>query len=244
MRPALVLAAGETLGASRADLLPAAAAWECVHTYSLVHDDLPCMDDDDLRRGRDALHRAFGVEVAVRAGAFLLASAFELVAASPRAGEEVRDVLARAAGELGMVGGQALDILGEGRDDLGYDDLVEIHRRKTAALIAGAVEAGGVIAGASAERRALLRAAGEAAGLAFQIADDILDAVSTPEAMGKPTRSDAMKGKRTYPGLLGVAEARARAQASRDEALAALSRAGVEDGPLPALFDFMVERTK
>ena len=244
LRPALLLATADALRANAAEAEAVAAAWECVHTYSLVHDDLPCMDDDDLRRGRPSTHRAFSVPVAVRAGAYLLATAFSLVGRIPDLSRrfEVARILGDASGAKGMVGGQALDILGEHDHAATVEDLERIHKGKTAALISGAVVAGGVLGGASAAALERLARAGASIGLAFQIADDILDATSTPEAMGKPTQADASKGKRTYPALLGIDAARARADAALDAALRDLAGAGVPDGPLPDLFRFVVRR--
>lgn len=246
LRPALCLAACEACGGARADALPAAAALECVHTYSLVHDDLPSMDDDDLRRGRPACHVAFGIPTATRAGLALLALAFRTVArayAGRPQGQEILLDLAAASGAEGMVGGQWLDVSGAGTAH-DIEAVEAIHRRKTAALIAGAVVLGARASGASPERLAALRRAGEAAGLAFQVVDDILDVESSAAAMGKPVRADAAKGKTTVPAVLGLEGARARAAEHVRAAEAALAEAGAGASSLADLARFVAARRR
>ena len=229
VRPLLAIAAGEAIAASEpAALLPIAVAFELVHTYSLVHDDLPCMDDDDLRRGVPAVHKAFGEGPAVLVGDALLSEAF-LLAAETGDTALVRE-LAQAAGHAGMIGGQADDIgMGGPVDDL--DRLLDLHRRKTGALIRGAVRAGAVAAGASLDELAALTAYGEAVGLAFQLADDALDAESDAAADGPPS----------FVRLLGRDATIARARSLASEAIERVRRFERRE-PLEALARFTVER--
>ncbi len=212
VRPMLCMLATEASGAPAALSLPCATALEYVHTYSLIHDDLPAMDDDDLRRGKPTCHKVFGEGQAILAGDGLLTEAFRVLAVDgtlpPEARVEAMAVLADASGFRGMVGGQSLDLEGEAltRQGESYDlvHLQHIHRLKTGALIRAALELGAIAAGAHGEVRGLLREAGAAMGLAFQIQDDLLDATSSAEHMGKRVGKDAAKGKITYPLLLGI----------------------------------------
>jgi len=212
VRPVLCLLAAESLGADAKSALPCAVALEYVHTYSLVHDDLPAMDDDDLRRGKPTNHKVFGDGQAILAGDGLLTEAFGILARdgalSPQQKIEAIGTLAEAAGWQGMVGGQSLDLEGEGLvksgQPYGLEQLQLIHRLKTGALLRASLELGGIAAGADDGGREILREAGDALGLAFQIMDDILDATSTADAMGKSVRKDNEKGKITYPKLLGL----------------------------------------
>jgi geranylgeranyl diphosphate synthase type II len=248
LRPVLVLAAAEACGAPAARVLPAALGLECLHTYSLIHDDLPAMDDDDLRRGRPTCHKAFDEATAILAGDGLLTLAFELLARNARVrgvppgavGEAVR-VLAVAAGAAGMVGGQLADIQAEGRR-VTLAGLKAIHAGKTGALIRAAAEVGGLLAGGRPFQRRALRAYGRHIGLAFQVADDILNVVGEPEKLGKATGSDAKRGKATYPALLGLQKARLFAQNELQAALRALKPLGRRGEPLAALARFVVER--
>ncbi len=246
VRPALCLMACEACGVPRRQAMPAALALEMVHTYSLVHDDLPAMDDDDLRRGRPTVHRAFDEATAVLAGDALLTLAFETLAASdlqaPRRAALVLE-LARAAGWAGMVGGQALDLEAEGRR-LALPGLLGIHRRKTGALLMASVRMGGLAAGAPPRRMDALTAYGRAVGLAFQIQDDILDVTGSEAKMGKRLRKDAGAGKATFPVLLGLARSRARAQALAAEAVRALAPLGRRAEPLALLARFIVSRER
>ena len=241
IRPILALAAGEVCGAPPRLVLPFACAVEMIHTYSLVHDDLPAMDDDDLRRGRPTSHRVWGEGLAILVGDALLTEAFRAMAGArgvpaPRALRAVAEVAA-AAGEEGMVGGQALDLAAEGsRASLGR--VQGIHRRKTGALLRSAVRVGALVAGAHTPTLRRLTAYGEHLGLAFQIADDILDAAGGPATDG---RTDRELGKATYPGVLGLAGARAAAARERDAALAAL-RGLARAEPLRALAAYVVAR--
>lgn len=212
VRPMLCLLAAESVGASVEMALSGALALEYLHTYSLIHDDLPAMDDDDLRRGKPTCHVAFGEAHAILAGDGLQAEAFAVLAsdASIPADRRVEAIilLAEASGWLGMVGGQALDLEGEAVESYGLDHLKTIHRLKTGALLRASLEIGGVLGGAESCSRGALRSAGAYLGLAFQIQDDILDATSDAVTLGKRTGKDAGKGKITYPALLGLDGAR------------------------------------
>ncbi len=210
LRPALLLAAGESCGAERATLLPAAVALELIHAFSLVHDDLPAMDDDDLRRGLPTNHVRFGEATAILAGDALACLAFELIARETPQQDLVAQlivILGRATGTQGMIGGQVLDLLAEGTPA----DLVvvrEIHLRKTAALIRASCEMAAVCARADAATSFALAQYGERIGLAFQITDDLLDLTATAEQVGKRTRKDLERGKLTWPGVVGIEAAR------------------------------------
>ncbi len=248
IRPILVLAAAEAVGADRGPLRPYACALEMIHAYSLVHDDLPAMDDDDLRRGRPTNHKVFGEGMAILAGDALLTEAFAVMSGD-RGGSSVsgdRRVhaireLAVAAGAEGMVGGQAGDILAEGvAADLA---LVEsIHRRKTGALLRAAVRIGALLGGSDAPRLERLTAFGEAIGLAFQVADDLLDETGNTQATGKSAQRDRARGKSTYPSVLGVDGARAMLRGLLDKALAALDGLGEPAEPLRDIARMIVTR--
>lgn len=243
LRPVLVYAAGRALGAADVALDAPAMAVELVHAYSLVHDDLPAMDDDDLRRGQPTVHKAFDEATAILAGDALQVLAFDVLATSahPRLGAMVR-TLAGAAGRDGMVAGQALDLAAVG----GQPDvatLERIHRYKTGALIRAALRLGGLVAVAEDDpRQAALDRYGEAIGLAFQIQDDILDVIGDTAVLGKTSGADAARDKLTYPALLGLDGARAKADGLLDDALAALAPLGERSMPLAALARYMIER--
>jgi geranylgeranyl diphosphate synthase type II len=249
LRPVLVLAACEAVGGDVEDVLPAACALEMIHTYSLIHDDLPAMDDDDLRRGRPTNHKVYGEANAILAGDALLTEAFRLLA-DPRAGGacdpavrlRVIEVIARCAGSQGMVGGQVVDMASEGKT-IDFATLQYIHTRKTGALFLASIQAGAWLGGGRDEQLAALTRYGETAGLAFQIADDILDIVGDQAAIGKDVGSDQARGKATYPALLGLNEARQHAEELRDRALAALEPLGPPAEPLRALARYIVDRT-
>jgi geranylgeranyl diphosphate synthase type II len=230
IRPVLCMLAAEAVGAPAQDALPCAVALEYIHTYSLIHDDLPAMDDDDLRRGKPTCHVVFGEGQAILAGDGLLTEAFTFLASDPslppsRRVEALR-VLGEAAGWRGMVGGQSLDLEGEratrAGEPVGMDQLRVIHRLKTGALLRAALELGGIAGNAAPDQSLALRGAGEALGLAFQIKDDILDATATEAAMGKRVGKDQGKGKITYPLLLGLAGAQKELQAATERALCQL----------------------
>src|SRR5262249_14181109 len=236
LRPILARAAGEVAGAPVRTVLPFACALELVHTYSLVHDDLPAMDDDDLRRGRPTSHKVFGEGVAILVGDALLTEAFGLMAgahhvAPARALAAVAEG-ARAAGEGGMVGGQALGLAAEGQAP-SLAAVRAIHRRKTGALFTASVRVGGLVAGARPALLKRLTAYGEQLGLCFQIADDIADAVEAGDG-----RTDRVLGKATYPALLGMERSRAHAEHARDAALGAVAPLGPRAEPLRAIATF------
>jgi geranylgeranyl diphosphate synthase type II len=246
-RPALVVAAYEAAGGTGAAIADLAAAVEIVHAYSLVHDDLPCMDNDDLRRGRPTLHRAFGVPRATVAGFAMVPVAAAAAARGAarltlpsRAAREVQALLFRAAGGGGMIGGQVLDL--EASGDAPLETVTATDQRKTGALIAASVEIGAVAAGCPPRERAAYRAYGEDVGLAFQIADDVLDVTATSEQLGKTPGKDAKLGKPTFPLLLGVGEAQREAERLAAQAVAHLAAGGVSSPLLAALARFVVAR--
>lgn len=223
IRPALMFATAQALGLSEDDVEAAACAIELVHVYSLVHDDLPAMDDDDLRRGKPTCHVVFGEAHAILAGDGLQAEAFNIMAedgsVAPSLRIEAISLLAEASGWKGMVGGQALDLEGEALASYGLDHLKTIHRLKTGALIRASLEIGAVLAGAEPTQREALREAGSALGLAFQIQDDILDATSDGATLGKRAGKDVGRGKITYPALLGLDGARRALVEATEKAL-------------------------
>ncbi len=248
VRPILALMACEAAGGVPERALPFACALELIHTYSLVHDDLPAMDDDDLRRGRPTVHVAFDEAHAILAGDALLTEAFVIAAAgatttglAPDRALAVIAAIAHAAGAAGMVGGQVADLEAEGaRADVA---LVEsIHRRKTAALIAASVHAGALAGGAGDPELRALRAYGDALGLAFQVADDLLDATASTAVTGKREGGDAAHGKATYPAVLGIDGAREVARTLLARCLVALEPLGARAEPLRALATVIVER--
>lgn len=248
VRPALVLAAARTVGGDPLTMGDVATAVEIVHTYSLVHDDLPCMDDDQLRRGRPTTHCAFDVATATRVGLLLvpvaaetLADAAEALSLDPATRRALALELLEAGGIRGMVGGQWLDLEAEGRQ-LDLPGLLAVHQGKTGALIRAAVVLGGIAAGATTEQLVALRRYGEAIGLAFQVADDVLDATATSEALGKTAGRDAALAKSTSVSLLGVAGARAEAARQEALAIAALEEIGLPTGSLGLLARYIVTR--
>ena len=248
VRPILLLAAAGAVGGDGEAVLPAACAMEFVHTYSLIHDDLPAMDDDDYRRGQPTSHKVFGEAVAILAGDALLTYAFEVMAGpdltnrfAPAVLLEATHCLARAAGFSGMVGGQVVDMASEGRT-VPLDVLEYIHRHKTAALLGAAVTIGGLLGGGSAPQLAALKHYGRATGLAFQIADDVLDVEGDSAALGKRIGQDEKHGKATYPALLGMEASRQHAAALLNEALAALSDFDTGAERLRQMARFIVNR--
>ncbi len=249
VRAALVFAAYRAAGGGSPGIAGVAAAVETVHTYSLVHDDLPCMDDDDLRRGRATTHRRFDVPTATRIGFLLVPVAARVLAAAAGELKLSPATLGRMAAELfsaggieGMVGGQWLDLEAEGRE-LTLPELVEVHRGKTGALIRAACTLGAMAAQAEPARVAALTAYGEDVGLAFQIADDVLDATGTSESLGKTAGRDAELAKSTYVSLLGVQAARAEAERLARRAVERLDAEGVPSGALGALAGYIVTRS-
>lgn len=248
VRPILAVAAAEALGAKTAGLLPAAGALELIHTYSLVHDDLPAMDDDDLRRGRPTCHKVYGEAIAILAGDGLLTMAFEALSdprrlkaiPAPRLLAIIRE-LATASGVFGMVGGQVVDIQSEGKE-MDLPTLEYIHTHKTGALIRASVRVGALYAGAGERQFAALSRYGELVGLAFQIADDILDLTGKEEELGKDVGSDLEKGKMTFPGFYGLEESRRRAVEVVDKAVAVLKGFDKKADPLRELARYIITR--
>lgn len=224
--------------------LAAAAAIELIHTFSLVHDDLPAMDDDDLRRGRPTNHKVFGEAMAILAGDAMVTMAFEIIAsdADPSLAPALVRELASASGPAGMIGGQVLDIDSENLA-LELEQLQQLHRMKTGALLTAACRLGAMAAGAQAAALAAVTDFGRHLGLAFQIVDDLLDVTATPEQLGKATCKDAGKGKNTYPALLGVEGSRQEADRQLAAALASLDVLGSAADTLRTLADFVVRRT-
>ncbi len=253
LRPALCMAGAEICGGSARQVLPAACALEVLHTYSLVHDDLPAMDDDDVRRGRPTNHKVFGDGLAILAGDGLLTLAFELIARNaevsgvqPEWAVEASRVVAVAAGSLGMVGGQAVDLVSAGNAALNghrAQVLDYIHRHKTGALIRASLDVGAVLVGAGRDERRALARYGENIGLAFQIADDVLDVVGDKKLLGKKG-SDQDNRKLTFPAVYGLEESRRRAHKAVSDAKRALRRFGSRAEVLSALADYMIERDR
>lgn len=244
LRPMLVLLASEACGGTWEAAMPAACAVEMVHAYSLVHDDLPAMDDDDLRRGRPTTHKQFGEAMAILAGDALLALAFEVLAKGVRPAEVAAAccaTLAEAAGPRQLVGGQADDIRGGAGHDL--QALESLHARKTGAMIVASLALGAMVAGASAEQREALEGYGRRLGLAFQIVDDLLDVRGDESAVGKRLGKDARNGKLTYPGLLGIEASQRRAEQLVAEACAALTPFGPQAANLHTLARFVLQRS-
>ncbi|MCI0549305.1 MAG: polyprenyl synthetase family protein [Candidatus Rokubacteria bacterium] len=248
LRPILVIAGAEAVGGRMDAVMPAACAMELVHTYSLIHDDLPAMDNDDFRRGVPTNHKVFGEAMAILAGDALLTLAFRLIAENVPAGPDPRGILrqamidvAEAAGTSGMVGGQAIDIESEGRT-VSADTVDYIHMHKTAALIRTSLRLGAILCGASAPALRALSVAGGNIGLAFQIVDDVLDVVGTTEELGKTAGKDLIQQKATYPAVHGLEASRARARYLVAEAEEALRELGPDAAPIRALARFMFER--
>lgn len=251
VRPILCLAAANAVGGDTAtedDLLPIACALECIHTYSLIHDDLPAMDNDELRRGKPTNHVLYGEAGAILAGDGLLTWAFDLLSDTTYGSLDsekrlrIIHVIARAAGSLGMVGGQALDIAHE-KTTYPFETLQTIHRSKTGALITASVLAGGIGAGANFQQLDALKNYGDQIGLAFQIVDDLLDATATTEQLGKTAGSDAELGKATYPAYFGIKETRARALAAVEKAKISLAEFDNKAEPLRLLADYIYTRS-
>ena len=245
LRPVLTLAAAEACGGGLPAATPAACAVECIHTYSLIHDDLPCMDDDDLRRGRPTSHKVFGEGVAVLTGDALLTIAFEILAQAaptPRYSTAalIRE-LASASGSQWLIGGQVADLEGEGKK-LGGADLKYIHRCKTAALLTASIRLGAMSANATPARLAALTAFGQALGLAFQVIDDILDVTQTTEKLGKTAGKDVAATKATYPAIFGLDRSRREAHRLTATAHASLKPFGKNAATLRALADYLLAR--
>jgi geranylgeranyl diphosphate synthase type II len=245
MRPVLCVAATEACGQSRQHAIPAACAVECIHTYSLIHDDLPCMDDDDLRRGRPTSHKVFGEAVAVLAGDALLTVAFEILASVPESRRyRLRDFLgelAFAAGSRRLIAGQVADLEAEGKTS-SRAELRFIHECKTAAMIVASLRLGAMAANASPSRVAALAKFGYHLGLAFQVIDDILDITQTSETLGKSAGKDVAAQKTTYPALIGLEASRLEARRLTAAALDALKPFGASATRLRQLADHLLAR--
>ncbi len=249
LRPVLVLASCEAVGGNPEAAMGLACALEMIHTYSLIHDDLPCMDNDDLRHGRATNHRVFGDAFATLAGDALLTDAFKVLARSgtetipPHVLLETVAELAQAAGSGGMVAGQVIDILGEGKSKT-LEELEELHSKKTGALFLASIKGGARLGGADASQLEMLDSYGRALGLAFQVVDDLLDVVSTTAQMGKRTQKDSAQGKATYPAILGIERSRDMADELKNRAHRAIAPLGSAAEPLRHIATFVVERNK
>jgi geranylgeranyl diphosphate synthase, type II len=249
IRPVLVLAAGEAVGGAREELMPLACAVEMVHTYSLIHDDLPAMDDDDLRRGKPTSHKVFGEAIAILAGDALLTRAFHLLAEVPDGWDDARvrrrlhaaAVLGEACGTTGLIGGQVMDLESEGRS-IGADDLECLHRAKTGALLSACVRGGAILGGAGDGDLLRFSRYASAIGLAFQVVDDVLDATESAEHLGKTAGKDEAARKATYVSVHGLEKARSLARALRQEALEAVAPFGSRGELLAAMARLIVDR--
>ncbi len=248
IRPFLSLQAFGIYSSRQEKALPFACGIEAIHTYSLVHDDLPVMDDDDFRRGRLTTHRVYGEANALLVGDALLSLAFELMVSTGRdfpseTVQRAMDKVLKASGPEGMVGGQYLDLKGEGRK-LNLKQLEEIHRKKTGALITASVVSGGILGGAPEEELKALEDYGQELGLLFQITDDLLDVVGDPEKTGKAGQKDAALRKSTYPSLLGIDGAKKKAEEKRLEAQKAAAKLGNKGKIFIELADFVFSRDR
>ena len=245
LRPILCLAAAEACGGRISQALPLACAVECIHTYSLVHDDLPSMDNDDLRRGRATCHKVFGDGIAILAGDALLTIAFEIAAQSKTTKRHdlraILDEIARAAGSRKLIAGQVADLEAEGRR-IDRRQLRYIHENKTAALLTASVRLGAMAANATPKELAAITAFGRALGLAFQVIDDILDVTQTSEKLGKSAGKDIAAEKATYPAVLGLEKSRAEARRLTSDAHRALESLGKNATVLRSLADYLLQR--
>jgi geranylgeranyl pyrophosphate synthase len=249
VRPLLALASGAAAGGSEDEVMPLACAVELIHTYSLVHDDLPAMDDDDLRRGRPTSHKVFGEAIAILAGDALLTRAFQLMADVPADWDGARlrrrldatALLGEACGTTGLIGGQVDDLEAEGRD-IGAAELERLHRAKTGALLGACVRGGAILGGASPADLESLGAYASAIGLAFQVVDDVLDATEAAETLGKTAGKDAAADKATYVKVHGLDRSRALAARLRQDAHEALAPLGPRGAMLAELADLIVDR--
>jgi geranylgeranyl diphosphate synthase type II len=247
LRPSLCLAAGEAVGASPQKVLPIAGAIEMIHTYSLIHDDLPAMDDDDMRRGKKTCHVAFDEATAILAGDALLTLAFQVLASTqanrPQLALEVIRIIASAAGPRGMVQGQMLDMQSEGRT-LTLQELQQLHALKTGAMIEAALAAGAIVGEGSPSQVDAVREYGKAIGLAFQIVDDILNVEGDPMIMGKAAGTDQSRRKKSFPALLGLEKSKEFAQNLVRSAVGTLAGFGAEAEALRAIAGYVIERNK
>lgn len=247
LRPILCMAGAAAVGGDESAVLRVACGLEMIHTYSLIHDDLPAMDNDDLRRGKPTNHKVFGEAVALLAGDGLLTEAFAVMTLPDPAGPDLRalmkvvGLIARAAGHEGMVGGQVVDILSQGVQ-VEASQVEFIHTRKTGAMIRASVVSGAILGNGSEEQVGAIAVYGDAVGLAFQIADDILDIEGDPEKTGKKTGGDARKKKITYPSVLGLKESKRIQQEMVNKAISALERFDRKADPLRQLASYIIER--
>jgi len=248
LRPILTLSAAEAVGGKAAEVLPASCALELIHTYSLIHDDLPAMDDDDLRRGRPTSHKVFGEAVAILAGDALLTEAFRLMArpdlmksVPSRRRLAAIHILALKAGSQGMIGGQVIDMASEG-EEVKPETLEYIHTHKTGALIGAAVAVGAVLGGGSPREIRALEEYGRRLGLAFQIMDDLLDVQGEETQMGKAVGKDRARGKATYPALFGIENSRRKAEGLVREAVAHLDPFNRRANPLREIARYILQR--
>lgn len=247
MRPAVCLAAARACGGTDVDALPMACAVECIHTYSLIHDDLPAMDNDDFRRGKPTNHKVYGEAIAILAGDGLLTQAFEILAQAaptPRYGYNTLVLeLAKASGSLQLIAGQVADVEAEGKQ-VGQAQLKFIHERKTSALLCCSVRLGGMSANCSPAQLKALTAFGYNVGLAFQVIDDILDVTQTSEQLGKTAGKDTAASKATYPSIVGLEKSKAIAKRLTQKAFAALDPFGNKAVELRALAQFLLQRDR
>ncbi|HRZ87087.1 MAG TPA: polyprenyl synthetase family protein [bacterium] len=247
IRPVLTLAACEAVGGDWRKALDAACAIELIHTYSLIHDDLPCMDNDDFRRGKPTSHKVFGEAAAVLAGDALLTFSFEIVAASKTIPAVQKPALvsliARAAGSQGLIGGQVVDMESEGKK-VSAKTVEYIHAHKTACLISAAIETGAMIGGAKVKELSSLKRYGRTVGLTFQIADDILDITGTKEKLGKGIGKDVAQKKATYPSVYGIERSRAILEEKTQEAVRSLGPFGAEAAPLREIAVLIARRDR
>ncbi|MEM8721494.1 MAG: geranylgeranyl diphosphate synthase CrtE [Cyanobacteria bacterium P01_G01_bin.39] len=249
LRPILCLATCDLIGGTVEMAMPTACALEMIHTMSLIHDDLPAMDNDDFRRGKPTNHKVFGEDIAILAGDGLLAYAFEYVATQTKnvAAENIIRVVARlgrTVGAAGLVGGQVLDLESEGKTDITAETLSFIHTHKTGALLEASVVCGAIVANAGSEDIANLSQYAKNIGLAFQIIDDILDITATDEQLGKTAGKDLEAQKATYPSLWGIEKSQLKAQELVDQAIAQLAGYGAKAEPLRAVANFIVTRDR
>ncbi len=250
LRPILCLAGCEAVGGTQEDVVAVACSLELIHTYSLIHDDLPLMDDDDFRRGKPTNHKVYGDAIALLAGDGLLTEAFSMMTSneiservSPVILVKTVQLISLAAGCDGMVGGQVVDIQSEGKEP-NFDIVKQMHARKTGALITASVTSGAVLAGAGEDEISLIRSYGEKVGLAFQIADDILDVEGDSEILGKQTGADRNKGKMTYPAVIGLDESKRIQSNLVQSAIGDLSEFGNNAEPLRQIARYIIERKK
>lgn len=246
LRPIFTLAACDAVGGNIQNALPAACAIECIHSFSLIHDDLPCMDNDDFRRGKPTAHKAFGEAIALLAGDALFALAFQIISETPsevppEIAIAVWKLIASATGTSGMVGGQVMDMLAEGRKP-DFAEVTQIHKLKTGALIETSVTVGAMLGGGTADQVNAFSTYGRNIGLAFQIADDVLDLKGDAAKLGKPIGSDLKHDKATYPSIIGIEQSEELAKKTMNDALDAIADFDDKAGPLRQIARFVVER--